>query len=158
MIFTQYLWGRWLFMKLREVKWADQSHSSKKEQTLRHKPTFCGKNLVSYQRCYRKDLSLGDAYALQFGSGVSPFLSRLMVPCLWHYWKVVESLGGGVQWEEVRSLRVCPWRGYWEPGPFLPLSLLPGCHEMNTFPSNVLPTMICCLPQAQRQWGQATLD
>jgi hypothetical protein len=27
-----------------------------------------------------------------------------LVPTLWHYWQVVELLGGGTQWKEVKTL------------------------------------------------------
>jgi hypothetical protein len=39
--------------------------------------------------------------------------------------------GGGVLEEGLPVTGSVPWRGWWDPGP-LPLSLLPGHHEMNS--------------------------
>jgi hypothetical protein len=52
-------------------------------------------------------------------------------------------LGGGAKWKEVRSFGMCPWREYWDLVSPLSLSLLPGLHEVSSFPS--LPAMMFCL-------------
>jgi hypothetical protein len=33
-------------------------------------------------------------------------------------WELVESLGSVAYWKGVRTLGVCPWRGYWDPSYF----------------------------------------
>lgn len=38
-------------------------------------------------------------------------------------WEVVEPFRGKVKWKEVRSWGTCPWRGYWDPGVSVSLSL-----------------------------------
>lgn len=54
-----------------------------------------------------------------------------MVPRLWTYWEMVETLEGGAKREEVRSLGVYPGKGYCD---LVPPSLLPGYNEVNRFP------------------------
>jgi hypothetical protein len=52
----------------------------------------------------------------------------------------VESLRGEAFWEALRSLGVCPLRGFWD----LPLclSLLPPGHEVSSFLCHLLPTVV----------------
>jgi hypothetical protein len=40
-----------------------------------------------------------------------------MVPG-WHFWKVLESLGGVAKWEALGSWGRCPWGGLLDSGPF----------------------------------------
>lgn len=47
----------------------------------------------------------------------------MLDPSLRHCQEVVEPLGGGGWWEEVRSLGVCPLRGLWDSAHFLALFL-----------------------------------
>lgn len=56
-----------------------------------------------------------------------------LVSSLWCCWKMEESLRGKALEEEVRLLKVCSWRGYWDNSLFLPPPpyLLPGHHEVN---------------------------
>lgn len=51
-----------------------------------------------------------------------------MVPSPLHYWEVVEPLAGGAYGEEVGPLMVSLGTL-----PSFPLSVLPGCHDVNSF-------------------------
>jgi hypothetical protein len=59
-------------------------------------------------------------------------------------WSLVGHLGSLVAW---------PWGGLWDPWPSLPLSFTLS-HEAHGLPLPLCPTMMLCLPQAQKQWHQ----
>lgn len=50
---------------------------------------------------------------------------------LWHYWDILEPLGHGAKWKEVRSLVEC-LEGSIETPPLIFL-LLPGCNKVSHF-------------------------
>jgi hypothetical protein len=67
-------------------------------------------------------------------------------------------LVGEALWEEVRKLGsshkgLCPWRGYWDPSPFLSLCLFPGCHEVNRPPPSCTPILMYCLATGPKATG-----
>lgn len=60
---------------------------------------------------------------------------RAWSPAHMALWEVPMPLGGGTEWEQVRTLSVYPRREYQTPVPISFSLLLPGCHEVNTPPS-----------------------
>lgn len=57
-----------------------------------------------------------------------------------------------------KSLRACPWRGYWDPGPPSPSHLFPDCLEVSRPLLAHIPTMLYCTIMDPKQQGQLTMD
>lgn len=94
---------------------------------------------------------------LWFGSGMSPqkpLCVEGLVPSLRHYWGVVEPLGGGAKWQEVRSLGMCSSIKMGpQPLPDAPsfsLSLFSSHYEVSSSGLPHTPAMMCCLTTGQK--------
>jgi hypothetical protein len=91
-------------------------------------------------------------YMLRLGS-----LMSLKGPCaeglvssLRHYWEVVEPLGGGAYWEELRSLWACP-KGPRDPTS--PLFHFSSHNEVNRLPLPCSSSMTYCLTTGPKETG-----